>query len=700
MNSLFLNRELGWLKFNKRVLAQAQDERHPLLERVRFLNIFHSNFDEFFMKRVGSLQRQLYARVATSSLDGLNPEDQLKLIREKVQKLNESAAETLNGRILKELHSQGVDLMQFSNLSETERNWATHFFRDKIFPVLTPMAVDPGHPFPLISNLSVSLAVSLQNPNDDELLFARIKIPDIFPLWLRVPDTPQGVERFVSCISLVKHHLADLFPRMNIQNVLTFRVTRNIDIDAAEQEGAEDLLEMIEEEVRARRFAEVVRLEHDPNPDPWLQHFLTTELDIAGADVYVCPHPLEYKNLSTIAELNISTLKFKPWNPVTLPTLADEPVNIFSLIRSGDIFVHHPYDSFATSVERFIQTAAQDPAVVAIKMTLYRTSEQSPIVHALIRAAEYGKQVVCLVELKARLDEERNIYWAQAMERAGVHVVYGIMGLKTHGKIALVIRREKDEFRSYVHIGTGNYHPQTAKTYTDMGLMTARPEITSEVVELFHYLTGRSLKADYKQLLISPINLKSRFLEMIQQEARNAKLGLPARIIAKFNNLDDRDVIENLYEASRAGVEITLIVRGFSCLRPGLAGVSERIKVISVIGPLLEHSRVFYFQNGQSQEIDGLFFIGSADWMSRNLVGRVEVVAPIFDRPAREKIWETLQTLIHDQRLAWDLDSEGNYHQRQPQTAEQELGSQEALMEKTRARSLAMKPSALPEGHS
>ena len=454
--------------------------------------------------------------------------------------------------------------------------WASQFFRDRVFSVLTPMAVDPGHPFPLISNLSLSLAVSLKGPNDEESLFARIKIPEVFPFWIRVPGTPIGVERFISLTEIIKQHLDQLFPKMTIINVMSFRVTRNIDIET-DLEEVEDLLELIEEEVKQRKFAEVVRLEHGPQPDPWLLEFLMDELDLTKDDVYEYPMYLEYKSMSEIANLPLPQHKFKQVNPVTPPALADEGANIFQIIKSNDILVHHPYESFSTSVERFIVTASNDPTVIALKMTLYRTNEESPIVNALIRAAELGKQVVCLVELKARLDEERNIYWAQAMERAGVHVVYGIVGLKTHAKLALVVRRERDEFRSYVHIGTGNYNSQTAKGYTDLGLFTARSEITSEVIEIFHYLTGRSLKTDYKSLLIAPINMKTRFLEMIQQETESARRGRPSGIIAKFNNLEDKNIIEALYEASRALVPIQLIVRGFCCLRPQVPGMSEAI---------------------------------------------------------------------------------------------------------------------------
>lgn len=686
---LFLNREIGWLKFNKRVLFQAKDERNPLLERIRFLNIFHSNLDEFFMKRVGGLQRQFYARVSTLSPDGLTPEEQLKMLRPKVLLLNEDIRVLLKSELLPKLEHANISLVEWAQLTESEREWANNFFRDRIFSVLTPMAVDPGHPFPLISNLSTSLAVSLRVPGEEDTLFARIKVPNVFPAWVRIPNTPDGVERFISVLEIIRQHLDQLFPRMQIQNVMAFRVTRNADIET-DTEGVEDLLELIEEEVKQRKFAEVVRLEHGPNPDPWLLDFLTSELDLTSDDIYEFPVPLEYKDLSAVANLNLPALKFKPWNPVTLSQLADESVNIFNVIRANDILVHLPYESFSTSVERFIVTAADDPSVIAIKMTLYRTNEDSPIVHALIRAAEKGKQVVCLIELKARFDEERNILWAQAMEKAGVHVVYGIVGLKTHAKLALVVRKEREDFRAYVHIGTGNYHSQTAKMYTDMGLFTARPEVTSEVVEVFHYLTGRSLKTDYSQLLVAPINMKNRFIEMIRQEAENARAHRPSGIIAKCNSLEEKSIIEALYEASQAGVPIQLIVRGFSCLRPGVPGLSENIHVTSVVGQFLEHSRLFYFRSGQSQELDGRFYIGSADWMSRNLLGRVEVAVPVDDRQSREKIWEAIQTLLNDQRQVWDMASDGSYQLRTPLEGA-ETPAQELLAEKARLKSLTAK---------
>ncbi len=687
---LLLNREIGWLKFNERVLFQARDARNPLLERIRFLNIFHSNLDEFFMKRVGGLQRQFFSSVSTVSPDGLTPEEQLKLIRTDVLTINENVRGLLAEELLPQLKAAQIHLLNWSQLTPEEKEWGKTFFRDRIFSVLTPMAVDPGHPFPLISNLSTSLAVSLKVPHEEDLLFARIKIPDIFPSWVRVPNTPAGVERFISLLDIVRENLDQLFPRMQITNVMPFRVTRNADIEA-DTEGVEDLLELIEEEVKQRKFAEVVRLEHGPNPDPWLLDFLVDELDLTRDDIYEYPMALEFKSFSAIVALNLPQLKFKPWNPVTLGQLGDENTNIFNVVRSSDVLVHLPYESFSTSVERFIVTAASDPSVVALKMTLYRTNEDSPIVHALIRAAELGKQVVCLVELKARFDEERNIYWAQAMEKAGVHVVYGIVGLKTHAKLALVVRREREEFRSYVHIGTGNYHSHTAKVYTDMGLFTSRTDITNEVVQIFHYLTGRSLKTDYTNLLVAPINMKARFLEMIRAEIDFAKSGQPSGIIAKCNSLEDKNVIDALYEASQAGVRVHLIIRGFCCLRPGVPGLSENIRVISIIGPFLEHSRIFYFRAGRPTELEGRFFIGSADWMGRNLLGRVEVIAPVEDKAAREKIWEALQIMLADQRQTWDMAGDGRYKLRTPADASQEIGCHELLAEKARLKALASK---------
>lgn len=690
--SLFFNREIGWLKFNKRVLFQAEDPQIPLLERVKFLNIFFSNLDEFFMKRVGGLKRQHMAQVSSLSLDGLTAEQQLQKIRKKVLSLNSDIDRLLHKELFPLLKKEKIRLVKWKDLSEEEKKWSTQFFKEKVFPVLTPMAVDLGHPFPQISNLSTSLAVSLKSPNDEEALFARIKIPNFFPAWIPIQDgkSEEFSERFISLVDVTIHNLEMLFPKMTLLKVMPFRITRNVDIESIE-EGAEDLLELIEEEVKQRRFAEVVRLEHGPKPDPWLKQFLLDELELDDQDTYEYPYEIYYKDLSAIASINRPQLKFKAWNPVTPLPLVDEENSIFNIIRSNDLLVHHPYESFNSSVERFISTAANDPNVVAIKMTLYRTGDDSQIFHSLIRAAEAGKQVVVLIELKARFDEERNILLAQQLERAGAHVVYGIVGLKTHSKLALVIRREKEEFKVYTHIGTGNYHSQTARLYTDFGLFTSRPEVTNEVVEVFHYLTGRSLKNDYSTLMVAPINLKSGFLSLIQTETENALKKKPTGIIAKCNSLEDKEIIEALYKASQAGVPIQLIVRGFCCLKPQVSGLSENIDVVSLIGPFLEHSRVFYFRNAQAEALDGRFFIGSADWMNRNLARRVEVVCPVEDKSSKEKIWESLQVILRDQKLVWDMKSNGDYLIRKS-NSETEKGSHEQLMEiaKTKAQPPAL----------
>ncbi len=695
----FLNRELEWLKFNERVLFQAQDSRLPLLERARFLNIFNSNLDEFFMKRVGGLKRQQLSKVSTTSLDGLTPQAQLEQIRQRLLNLHPRIDELIHVDLGQALREEGIHLLEWQELQKEEKQWANQFFKSKIFPVLTPMAVDLGHPFPLISNLSTSLAVALKLPTEEDKLFARIKIPQVFPAWILLPpqseEAPTKAEhRFVSTLELVKEHLSELFPHMEIVGLMPFRLTRNVDIEA-DVEDVEDLLELIEEEVKQRRWAEVVRLEVGPNPDPWLLGFLLEELDLESEDVYEYPFSLESKDLEAVASLDIPSLKFKAWPSVSHPALIDEETNIFSLIRRQDILVHHPYESFKTSVERFIATAAKDPQVVAIKMTLYRTLENSPIVQALIQAAERGKQVVCLIELQARFDEERNIFLAQALERAGVHVVYGIVGLKTHAKLALVVRQEKEDFRSYVHVGTGNYHPHTAKIYTDMSYFTCRPEITSEVIEIFHYLTGRSLKSDYKSLLVAPVNLKESLLQLIEEETRLARKNKPCGIIVKCNSLQDKNLIEALYRASQAGVPVQMLVRGFCCLVPQKPGLSENISVISILGPLLEHTRSYYFRQGQADPLDGIFLMGSADWMSRNLKRRVEVLAPIEDRPLKEKIWESLQMQLKDSRLAWDMDQNGDYHLRKSKKNSPELGSQQAQMEKAQARAQALIESAM-----
>ncbi len=688
---LFFNREVSWLAFNRRVLHEALDERTPLIERVKFLGIFTSNLDEYFMKRVGGLKRQLVAGVSTLSIDGLTPTQQLAQIRSNVQGMLLEQAQCFIGVILPALREKGIHLLRWDQLSETERRKANDYFKRNVFPVVTPFAVDPGHPFPFLSNLSLSLGVTLAHPGKGEKLFARVKVPEVFPRWLALETGKSAMQhRFVSLVDVISHNLDELFPGMEVLSVTPFRVTRNADVEA-DEEDAEDLLEMIEAELRERRFASIVRIEHGPNPDPWIIHLLMDELELSEQDVYELSAELDYTGLKPITELNIPDSHHEPWTPVVPQSLIDDEVDLFSVIRAGDMLVHHPYESFTASVERLIASAADDPKVLAIKLTLYRVGDSYPLMNSLIRAAEARKQVVCLVELKARFDEQRNIYWAQQLEKAGVHVVYGVVGLKTHTKLALVVRQESEGLCQYAHIGTGNYNVQTAKLYTDLGLFTCDPAITDEVVELFHYLTGRSLKSDYENLLVAPMTMRKRFMQLIHREIAHHQAGRPAHIIGKMNSLEDRKVIGELYKASCAGVPIDLIVRGFCCLRPGVKGLSENIRVTSIIGRFLEHSRIFYFRDGAENETDGAFLIGSADWMYRNLSNRVELVVPVQAPECRRKLWQILKISLEDQRQAWDLDPSGTYTQRQP-TSPQQVGTHDALMKLTKQAAVVSTP--------
>lgn len=692
----FTNRELGWLNFDRRVLKQAEDIRTPLLERLRFLSISDSNLDEFFMKRVGGLKRQVAAGITSKSSDGQTPQQQLSAIRSYVIEMMKAQAQCYKS-LKQSLAQKEIFLLSYQDLTAQEKEWAQTYYKKNIFPVLTPLSVDPGHPFPFISNLSTSLGVTLKHPDHDERLFARIKIPkkkDGLPQWIRIA-LHEDVDRFVSLTAVIKENLSDLFPAMQVLNVMPFRVTRNADTDR-DEEDAEDLLKSITEELKQRRFADVVRIEHGPNPDPWMAKFLRDELEIHDDDIYEHPGELDYSDLNLISELDYPDLKFPVYRSVVPAALSDDQTSIFTLIRRNDHLVHHPFESFVATVERLIREAAHDPKVLAIKMTLYRTGDNSPFVRSLIRAAEAGKQVVCLVELQARFDEERNILWAQALENAGVHVVYGVVGLKTHAKTALVVRQESDGIRCYAHIGTGNYNVQTSRLYTDLGLFTCREEITRELVEFFHFLTGHSLKRDYKYLLVAPVNMFSRFKEMIEREGKNAAEGKPAQIIAKFNNMEENDIAWALYEASRKGCEVDLIVRGFCCLRPGVPGLSERVRVTSIIGRFLEHSRLFYFRNGAQDPLQGDFYIGSADWMYRNLHARVEAITPILEPHLKEKCWEILQLCLKDPRQAWVMDSAGQYSQKNSD----EAGIHSVLMNLTKVRNMALDKTQQEGGES
>jgi len=682
-----INRELSWLEFNRRVLREAMDERTPLLERVRFLAIFTGNLDEFFQKRVGGLKRQVAEGVVQRTPDGMTPAQQLAAIRQTVIPMLGQQAECDRTVIRPALADHGIHVVRWDELTEPEKRFATRYFRENVFPVLTPLAVDPGHPFPFISNLSTSLGVTLRHPESAEHLFARVKIPEVLPSLIRLNRGEQGngVYRFISLLELISRNLDDLFPAMVLLNIMPFRVTRNADIER-DEEDVEDLLESIAQELRQRRFEKVVRLEHGPNPDSEMLDFLVSELELSRSDVYEMPGELDYGDLAPIADLPIPDGRYRPWIPVKPRAFADESADVFSVIRGGDVLVHHPYESFSASVERFVEAAATDPGVLAIKMTLYRTGDDSPFVRRLIEAAESGKQVVCLVELKARFDEERNIHWARALEKVGVHVVYGVLGLKTHTKTVLVVRREGEALRCYAHIGTGNYHVGTSRLYTDVGLFTADAAVTEELVELFHFLTGRSLKRDYVKLLVAPLNMRERFVGMIEREIEHRRAGRPCGIVAKMNSLEDLGICAALYRASGEGVPIDLIVRGFCCLRPGAPGLSENIRVISIVGRFLEHARLFHFRNGCGNPAEGEFYFGSADWMYRNLSNRVEAIVPVEEKALREKCWEILRVQLADERQAWDMRSDGTYVQRTPRDPTIDLGCHEQFMRLARHR--------------
>ncbi|MCB0358384.1 MAG: polyphosphate kinase 1 [Bdellovibrionales bacterium] len=679
----FINRELSWLEFNRRVLSQASDRSVPLLERVNFLRIFASNLDEFFMKRVGALKRKISAGVSAPSMDGLTPKQELKAIRDRLSPMLLEWEQLFFEEIRADLTSRHIELLtDWEQLSPREREHASTYFRRNVFPVLTPLAVDPGHPFPFISNLSTSLGVQLRHPDIQEPLFARVKISGINPQWLRLPSD-DGAVRYLSMRELVVQHLDVVFPNLEVISAMPFRITRNADLEI-EEEDSEDILELIREELRQRRFARVVRLEVGANPDPWILDFLREELEVHRKDVYVHQGELDLVSLPEFSQEELGELRFPQWQPAHPVGLADEG-SIFSLIRSRDVLVHHPYESFALSVERFVREAVEDERVRSIKMTVYRVGDESPLIPLLIEAAQRDKQVVCLVELKARFEEQRNIQWAKKLEEAGVHVIYGMPGLKIHAKTLLVVREEADGIRCYAHLATGNYHAKTANLYTDIGLFTAKDNYTQELIHFFNFLTGRSLKNDYTTLLVAPLNMEQRFLEAIQGEIGHAKNNRPARIVAKMNSLEDREMILALYKASRAGVRIDLLVRGICCLRPGVPGLSETIRVFSVVERLLEHSRAYYFQNGHAEPLDGEMYIGSADWMARNLHRRVEVIAPVTDRVAKKQCLEMLEILLDDHLQSWELQPDGFYQRRSRAPSDSELDAQTRLMLLARA---------------
>lgn len=665
--ALYLNRELSWLAFNARVLHEALDERTPLLERLKFLSIFSTNLDEFYQVRVAGLRRQVAAGVQQAPADGMSPAGQLEAIEGRVRELVALQRDCLHDRLIPLLDARGIRLVDVEALTPDESAAMNLFFEREVFPVLTPLAVDPGHPFPYISNLSISLAVELRDPSRGGEHFARVKVPRSLPRWIPIGRA----FHFLPLERLIGAHLGTLFPGMEILSWHTFKITRYSDLDVPAADEPEDLLATIEEQVFQRRFGEVVRLEVQTGMPAHIRQLLLDELrEVTDPDVLPLterdvhePGPLlELGDLMSLATLDIPELRDAPFAPLTPPELRDATRSIFDVIRERDILVHHPFESFATSVERFFEAAAEDEHVLAIKTTLYRTSGDSAIVKTLTNAAQRGKQVAVLVELQARGDEANNINWARTLEDFGVHVAYGLPGLKTHAKIALVVRREPDGIRRYVHIGTGNYNSKTARLYTDIGLLTCNPDIGADLTDVFNLLTGFSRQRDYRKVLVAPANMKARFIELIRREAEHARAGRYARIVAKLNAIVSPDVIAALYEASQAGVDIDLIVRGICCLRPQLPEVSERIRVRSIIGRFLEHSRLFYFANGGAEE----YYTGSADWMPRNLERRVEVIVPVEDRGLQHRMFSLLETCLADNRQAWELNADGVYAQVTP----------------------------------
>ena len=675
----FFNRELSWVAFNKRVLNEGIDPRTPLLERAKFFAIFSTNLDEFFMVRVARVKKKFSEQLDIVSDDGLSPDKQLKVIRDALVPLVKMQHDFFENTLRPELHKHKVKLLDYKDIDKKHQRYLKTYFQEKLFPVLTPLAVDPAHPFPYISNLSLNLVVIVRDRETGEQNFARVKVPNVLPRFVKIPET--NAHTFVTLEQVIAHNLEALFPGMEILNYYPFRITRDAELDIEEEE-ADDLISALQEELRKQKFGPVVRMEIASDVPLEIRKKLIEQLSITEADVYDIPGLIGLGDLMAIAFLPMPEYQDKPWKSVTHPRLrkAAEEENIFDIIRQGDFLVHHPYQSFTTTVQRFIEEAASDAHVLAIKQTLYRTSGDSPIVHALIRAAENGKQVAVLVELKARFDEANNILWAKKLENAGVHVVYGLKNLKTHTKTALVVRQEGDRLVRYVHIGTGNYNPKTARFYSDLGIFSCCDDLGADLTDLFNYLTGYSRQREYRKLLVAPVNMREKFLQLIQREIENQKQGYPSYIIAKMNSLVDPEIISALYEASQIGVNIDLIIRGICCIRPKVKGLSDRIRVISVIGRFLEHSRIFYFSNLGKEQV----YIGSADWMPRNLDARVEVITPIEDISLVKELKQILEIVIADNRQAWDLRSDGTYVQRSPKDGEPEMSSQKHFMSQGR----------------
>jgi polyphosphate kinase len=651
----FLDRELSWLHFNTRVLELAEDDTLPLLERVRYLQIFSSNLDEFFMVRVAGLKRRIAAGVAVRAASGLMPREVLEQIWSTTGALMARQAALFRDDIVPALAKEDIELLRWDDLTREEQKKMKRLFKERLFPVLTPLAVDPAHPFPYISGLSLNLAVLVRNPETGKEHFARVKVPPIFSRFVAVAE-----QRFVPLEDVIGDHLKSLFPGMEVIAVHTFRVTRNEDLEV-EEDDAENLLAALEKELLRRRFGPPVRLEVEESMDDHILELLVSELGVSPAEVFRLPGPLDLRGLGVIADLNRAELKYPAFVPSTHTDLAEvesaSPVDVFGALRRRDVLVHHPYDSFSTSVQRFIEQAAEDPHVLAIKQTLYRTSGDSPIIDALIDAAEAGKQVLVIVEIKARFDEQANIRWARKLEQAGCHVVYGLVGLKTHCKIALVVRDEPEGIRRYTHLGTGNYNPKTARHYEDFGLLTANPEIGEDFAHLFNNLSGFSRHTEYQNLLVAPGSVRDGLVERIRAEADNHAAGKPARIRIKANSVVDETVIDELYRASRAGVPVDLVTRGICALRPGVPALSETIRVRSVLGRFLEHSRIFWFENGGSPTA----WLGSADLMHRNLDRRVEALVELPHEAQVREVGRLLDLAFDPGVASWWLQPSGEW---------------------------------------
>ena len=679
--ALYFNRELSWLDFNQRVLELAENPEVPLLERVRFCSIYASNLDEFFMVRVAGLFDQLDAGIDARGPDGLAPSEQIDAIQTRVLELDARLHTCFDGTLRPALEEQGIRIVSLQTASEQERREIDSRFHEQVFPALTPLVVGLGRPFPYISNLSLSLGVLLRDPDSGNEIIARVKVPkELLGRFLRVGEHN---EVFVPLEEAIAANLDALFPGAEVVEYGYFRVTRDADFTISDE--ADDLLQAVQDELRRRRFGEVVRLEVAAGMNPKLRAQLVDALRLEDREVYDVDGLIDLADVDKVVEASRHPeLRYEPWPPVTQPRLQgedDEPVDIFAAIRQGDILVHHPYDSFPSSVERFVLQAVADPEVLAIKQTVYRTSDDSPLVPALIRASERGKQAVCMVELKARFDEEANIHWAKSMEEAGVHVVYGIPGLKTHVKAILVARREGDRVREYVHIGTGNYNPTTARLYTDLGLFTADPEIGADVAEMFNFLTGYGRPAEYRKVLVSPTTMRDHIVEEIETTVAAHRAGEEARIALKMNALVDAGCIQALYEASRAGVRVDLNVRGVCCLRPGVPGISENIRVVSIVSRFLEHSRIYAFQRGEETRV----LTGSADLMPRNLDSRVELVTPVEDEILKAELLDVLERCFADNTNTWELSADGVWTRLSAESGERR-SVQEELRERHRAR--------------